>query len=62
MINKIEFSNTNNHKLDYVYNDVVKKVTQMITELKFNTAITQLMVLVNAIYKEDLSTVYKPYN
>ncbi|WP_369024753.1 leucine--tRNA ligase [Mycoplasma capricolum] len=61
MINKIEFSNTNNHKLDYVYNDVVKKVTQMITELKFNTAISQLMVLVNAIYKEELSTVYKPY-
>ncbi|WP_434325043.1 leucine--tRNA ligase [Mycoplasma capricolum] len=61
MINKIEFSNTNNHKLDYVYNDVVKKVTQMIAELKFNTAISQLMVLVNAIYKEELSTVYKPY-
>ncbi|WP_434343826.1 leucine--tRNA ligase [Mycoplasma sp. 06067-C1-B144P-99-0482-3] len=61
MINKVEFSNTNNHKLDYVYNDVVKKVTQMIKELKFNTAISQLMVLVNAIYKEELSTVYKPY-
>ncbi|ADK69157.1 leucine--tRNA ligase [Mycoplasma mycoides subsp. mycoides] len=61
MINKIEFSNTNNHKLDYVYNDVVKKVTQMIQELKFNTAISQLMVLVNAIYKEELNTVYKPY-
>ncbi|UZK64528.1 leucine--tRNA ligase [Mycoplasma mycoides subsp. capri] len=61
MINKVEFSNTNNHKLDYVYNDVVKKVTQMIQELKFNTAISQLMVLVNAIYKEELNTVYKPY-
>ena len=33
----------------------------MITDLKFNTAISQLMVLVNAMYKEDLATIYRPY-
>ncbi|MDQ0567559.1 leucine--tRNA ligase [Mycoplasma yeatsii] len=61
MINKVEFSDTNNSNLDFVYNDVVKKVTEMISSLKFNTAISQLMVLVNAIYKEKEGTVYKPY-
>jgi len=33
----------------------------MITDLKFNTAISQLMVLVNAMYKEELVTIYQPY-
>ncbi|WP_027063009.1 leucine--tRNA ligase [Mesoplasma seiffertii] len=61
MINKVEFSSTNNGNLDFVYNDVVKKVTEMLGDLKFNTAISQLMVLVNAIYKEEPGTVYKPY-
>ncbi|AUF83344.1 leucine--tRNA ligase [Mesoplasma syrphidae] len=61
MINKVKFSNTNNGNLDFVYNDVVKKVTEMVTDLKFNTAISQLMVLVNYIYKEAQGTVYKPY-
>jgi leucyl-tRNA synthetase len=61
MINKVEFSSTNNGNLDFVYNDVVKKVTDMIQDLKFNTAISQLMVLVNAIYKEEVGTIYKPY-
>ncbi|AGJ90966.1 leucine--tRNA ligase [Mycoplasma putrefaciens] len=61
MINKISFSNQNNANLDFVYNDVVKKVTEMVSDLKFNTAISQLMVLVNAIYKEKEGTVYKAY-
>ncbi|QBQ07367.1 leucyl-tRNA synthetase [Spiroplasma gladiatoris] len=49
---KFEFSQTNNHNLDFVYNEVVKKVTTMIEECKLNTAVSQLMVFVNAIYKE----------
>ncbi|WP_026389206.1 leucine--tRNA ligase [[Acholeplasma] multilocale] len=61
MINKVEFAEENNGNLDFVYNEVVKKVTEMIGSLKFNTAISQLMVLVNAIYKEQPGTVYKEY-
>lgn len=51
----------NDHSLDFIYNDVVKKVTDMIDSLKFNTAISQLMVFVNAVYKQENKLVYKPY-
>lgn len=40
---------------------MVKNYTEMITDLKFNTAISQLMVLVNAMYKEESVTIYQPY-
>ncbi|WP_031542147.1 leucine--tRNA ligase [Mesoplasma photuris] len=61
MINKVKFSESNNGNLDFIYNDVVKKTTSMINDLKFNTAISQLMMFVNAVYKEESGTVYKPY-
>ncbi|ATZ17044.1 leucyl-tRNA synthetase [Williamsoniiplasma luminosum] len=61
LVNKTTFSTTNNHELDFIYNDVVKKVTTMVEELKLNTAISQLMVLVNAFYKYEPSTIYQPY-
>lgn len=44
----------NNHKLDKIYNQTVKKVTEDYENLNFNTAISQLMVFVNAVYKEDM--------
>ncbi|MCL8212538.1 leucine--tRNA ligase [Mesoplasma whartonense] len=56
-----QFSHENNHHLDFVYHQVVKNYTEMITDLKFNTAISQLMVLVNAMYKEESVTIYQPY-
>lgn len=43
----------NNGKLDKVYNETVKSVTEQIEQLKFNTAIAQLMVFVNSANKEE---------
>lgn len=43
----------NDHKLDVVYNQTVKKVTEDYESLQFNTAISQLMVFVNAANKEQ---------
>ena len=43
----------NSGALDKVYNQTVKAVTEQIEELKFNTAIAQLMVFVNSANKED---------
>ncbi|AXP51898.1 leucine--tRNA ligase [Staphylococcus aureus] len=50
---------TNNKSLDKVYNQTVKKVTEDFETLRFNTAISQLMVFINECYKVD--EVYKPY-
>ncbi|MEG1582109.1 MAG: leucine--tRNA ligase [Clostridia bacterium] len=49
--NKI--SDTENTNLDKVYNQTVKKVTEDFETLCFNTAISQMMIFVNAVYKED---------
>ncbi|WP_164683876.1 leucine--tRNA ligase [Streptococcus hyointestinalis] len=43
----------NKGNLDKVYNETVKSVTEQIEQLKFNTAIAQLMVFVNSANKED---------
>ena len=47
----IEFKE--NKKLDKVYNQTVKKVTEDYESLNINTAISQMMIFVNAVYKED---------
>ena len=43
----------NNGELDVVYNQTVKKVTEDFEGLRFNTAISQLMIFVNEAYKVD---------
>lgn len=43
----------NNHDLDKIYNETVKKVTEDYEAMRFNTAISQLMVFVNNAYKAD---------
>ena len=43
----------NDHKLDKVYNQTVKKVTEDFSALHFNTGISTLMVFVNEAYKQD---------
>lgn len=43
----------NDGKLTKVYHQTVKKVTEDMTALRFNTAISQLMVFVNEAYKVD---------
>lgn len=54
-----KFTNTNDGKLDYIYNVTVKKVTDDFEKLQFNTAISALMILTNEFYKAD--KLYIPY-
>ena len=56
---KAKFKDTNNHELDYVYNFTVKKITNDFENLQFNTAISQMMIFVNELYKAN--EIYKPY-
>lgn len=49
----------NDHSLDKVYNATVKKVSGDIEALKFNTAISQMMVFINDAYKAP--TIYREY-
>lgn len=42
-----------NKNLEVVYNQTVQKVTEDYEALSFNTAISQLMIFINAAYKED---------
>lgn len=42
-----------NPNLEKVYNTTVKKVTEDYDKLSFNTAISQLMIFVNTVYKEN---------
>ena len=44
----------NNPNLDKVYNQTVKKVTEDYETLNFNTAIAQMMIFVNSVYKEEV--------
>ncbi|GAK47051.1 leucyl-tRNA synthetase [Secundilactobacillus oryzae JCM 18671] len=43
----------NDGKLDKIYNETVKVVTDDMTHLRFNVAISQMMVFVNEAYKAD---------
>ncbi|MCQ9196622.1 leucine--tRNA ligase [Pediococcus pentosaceus] len=49
----------NDGSLDMIYNQIVKKVTDDYENMRFNTAISQMMVFVNEAYKADkLPAVY----
>ena len=48
-----EVSDKENKNLEKVYHQTVKKVTEDLDKMQFNTAISQIMILVNAIYKES---------
>ena len=50
-INK--YSSTNDHKLDEIMHQTIKKVTSDYENLNFNTAISQIMILVNNFYQAD---------
>ncbi len=43
----------NDHKLDNIYNETVKKVTEDYEGLRFNTAISQMMIFINEAYKAE---------
>ena len=42
-----------NKNLEKVYHQTVKKVTEDFEKLSFNTAISQMMIFINAVYKEE---------
>ena len=48
-----EIVSENSGALDKVYNETVKSMTEQLEAMKFNTAIAQLMVFVNAANKEE---------
>ena len=54
-----KLTDQNSGELDYVYNATVKKVTSDFESLQINTAISQMMIFVNALYKAN--TLYRPY-
>ena len=54
-----KFVTTNDGSLDYIYNVTVKKVTQDFENLQFNTAIAQMMIFINEVYKAK--KIYVPY-
>ena len=49
-----KISDSENKNLDKVYNYTVKKVTNDYETMNFNTAISQLMIFINAAYKEEV--------
>ena len=52
-------SDENDGSLDKSYHATVKKVSQDIDNLRFNTAISQMMVFINDCYKAK--SIYRPY-
>ena len=48
-----KISNNENSNLAKIYHQTVKKVTDDFESLNFNTAISQMMIFINAVYKED---------
>jgi len=59
LIESDKLVDNNNHKLDYIYNYTVKKVSEDIDSLNMNTAISAMMVFINECYKQD--ELYRDY-
>ena len=49
-----KLSNSDNKNLEKIYNQTVKKVTEDYESLNFNTAISQMMIFINGVYKENI--------
>ena len=47
-----------NKNLEKLYHQTVKKVTNDFETLNFNTAISQMMIFINAVYKENVFNEY----
>ncbi|AGM26435.1 leucyl-tRNA synthetase [Spiroplasma syrphidicola EA-1] len=60
LVKNNNFTTVNDKTLDFAYHQMVKKTTEMLENLSFNTAISQLMVFINACYKTD-QPIYQPY-
>lgn len=48
-----KISDKDNANLDKIYNYTIKKVTNDYENMYFNTAISQMMIFINTVYKED---------
>ena len=59
IIESNKLTDDNDHSLDFVYHQTVKKVTNDYETLGFNTAISQMMIFVNEAYKAK--ALYRPY-
>ena len=53
LYNEENKATSENKNLDKIYHQTVKKVTEDYESLNFNTAISQMMIFINAVYKED---------
>ena len=53
-IKNADLKDLENKNLEKIYHQTVKKVTEDYETLNFNTAISQMMIFVNAVYKEDI--------
>ncbi len=49
-----KISERENKNLEKIYHQTVKKVTDDFETLNFNTAISQMMIFINAVYKEEV--------
>lgn len=49
-----KIKNEENINLEKIYNQTVKKVTEDYESLNINTAISQMMIFINAVYKENV--------
>ena len=56
---KAKWTQENDHALDYIFNFTVSKVTKDFENLQFNTAISQMMIFVNELYRVE--KIYYPY-
>ena len=52
-VDESKVKDTDSKALEKIYNQTVKKVTEDYETLNFNTAISQLMIFINAVVKED---------
>ncbi len=55
----MKFTDENDGTLDYVYHSTIKKVTDDYEKLQFNTAISQMMIFINEVYRAN--RIYRPY-
>lgn len=49
-----KIQNQENKNLEKIYHQTVKKITDDFESLNFNTAISQMMIFINAVYKEEI--------
>ena len=53
IIEENKITDEENKNLDVPYNKMIKKVTNDFENLSFNTAIAEMMIFINAVYKEE---------